>query len=75
MHRLVLTINGISPDSPDKWTEETYDIDRSELIKELPQMIRSMTDPLVPQIEDPVSFLNGWQIDTIIIEKPDENDD
>lgn len=74
MYKLILTIDGRSPTRPHEWTEESYDIDRAELIKELPQMIRAMTDPLVPQIEDPESFLNGWQIDTIIIEKADNDD-
>lgn len=75
MHTLSLTVNGIDPDEPGVWTESVFDIQRGELIKSLPQMIKSMTDPLVPQIEDPDHFLNGWQLETIIIEKTDDDDD
>lgn len=72
MYELILTVNGTSPEAPGEWTEESWDIDRAELIKKLPQIIRAMTDPIVPQIEDPDHFLNGWQIETIIIERPDD---
>lgn len=75
MHTLQLTVNGIDPDDPGVWTESVFDIDRGDLIRDLPQMVRCMTDPLVPQIEDPDHFLNGWQIDAIIIEKLEDDED
>lgn len=74
MYELMLTVNGTSPDAPGEWTEETWYIDRSDLIKKMPQMIKSMTDPIVPQIEDPDHFLNGWQIEAIIIERKDDDE-
>jgi hypothetical protein len=74
-NKILVTTGGYIPADDDKYTENVAEVDAATLLGELPQMLRSMRGGLVRQIEDPDHPLNGWEIETITIERIDPEDE
>jgi hypothetical protein len=72
---VIVTTSGFVPQETDRFCENVAEVEQSTLLRCLPQMINCLFDPMVPQIEDPSHPLNGWQVVSIIIERPEEFED
>jgi hypothetical protein len=71
---LVSTVGKSPDDVGDELTERLLFFEKNDLLKWLPQMLKSMDEnALVRQIEDPDHPLNGWEIGCITISWPPEN--
>lgn len=72
---VIVSTAGFVPGQTDRYCENVAEVDRATLNRCLPQMLDCLFDPVVPQIEDPQHPLNGWQVTSIVIEKPEDFED